>query len=184
MCFVVLAADFHKRCARSGLLERAGAHASRLRVPLTTLYVSVTLIFVRTVYRIVEYFGLAAFKIGAGVDPNELSAVVRHEWFFYVFESLLMLTNVGMFNVWHPMRYLPRNHKIYLASDGITEVEGPGWADRRPLWQTLLDPFDISSMLGQKGKKEKFWQGQSAPVGEREEQVTRGEQSCDKTSAV
>ena len=86
-------------------------------------------------------------------------SVVRYEWYFYVFEAAVMLTNLVMFNVLHPRRYLPRNNKIYLSPDGITEIEGPGYEDPRKLWQTLIDPFDIRGLINGRGRQnEEFWQ--------------------------
>ncbi len=126
LCFVVLAAIFHRRCAAAGLGRTRG-----VRQPLLTLYVSVVLLLVRTVYRIVEHFGLS------GVDwwnmvPEEISPVIRYEWFFYVFEASFMLVNMVMWNVRHPRRYLPSDYHVYLERDGVTEVVGEGWADSRP----------------------------------------------------
>lgn len=57
------------------------------------------------------------------------------------------------------MRFLPRNIKVYLAQDGVTEVEGPGYVDKRPLWVTFLDPFDLKSMFTKNSSKEdRFWE--------------------------
>ncbi|KAF4453754.1 hypothetical protein F53441_3647 [Fusarium austroafricanum] len=151
--FISLAVTFHRRCAASGITSE------RLNKPLWTLYISMTLILSRTIYRIVEYFSVAELRYGPGFDPATINRVVRYEWFFYVFEAALMLTNIAMFNVRHPRRYLPNNNKIYLAPDGVTEIEGPGYRDPRKLWQTLLDPFDIQGLVTGRGREtEKFWE--------------------------
>src|SRR5699024_3001182 len=98
-------------------------------------------------YRIVEYFSVAKLKFReAGFDPMSMSPIIRHEWFFYVFEAAVMACNCALFNARHPRRYLPRNNTIYLAQDGVTEVEGPGFKDPRPFWQTLVDPFDLRGL--------------------------------------
>lgn len=150
LCFLVLAATFHRRCSAAGLGRARG-----VRQPLLTLYTSVALLLVRTVYRIVEHFGLS------GVDwwnmvPEDISPVIRYEWYFYVFEAAFMLVNMVMWNVRHPRRYLPSDYHVYLERDGVTEVEGRGWEDPRPVWQTVVDPFDIGGMLRSRGKESEF----------------------------
>ncbi|KAF5609836.1 Rtm1p [Fusarium subglutinans] len=151
--FITLAATFHRRCVVAGTTNE------QLNKPLWTLYISMTLILARIIYRIVEYFNVAELRYGPGFDPATISPVVRYEWFFYVFEAALMLCNLIMFNVRHPRRYLPRNNKIYLSPDGVTEMEGPGYKDPRRLWQTLIDPFDIQGLVTGRGREtDKFWE--------------------------
>ncbi|RKL51246.1 hypothetical protein BFJ72_g699 [Fusarium proliferatum] len=151
--FITLAVTFHRRCVVAGITNE------RLNKPLWTLYTSMTLILARTIYRIVEYFSVAELRYGPGFDPATISPIVRYEWFFYVFEAALMLCNLVMFNVRHPRRYLPRNNKIYLCPDGVTEIEGPGYKDPRKLWQTLIDPFDIQGLVTGRGREtDKFWE--------------------------
>ncbi|KAG7434110.1 Lipid-translocating exporter-like protein RTA1 [Fusarium oxysporum f. sp. raphani] len=153
MLFITLAVTFHRRCVVAGITNE------RLYKPLWTLYTSMTLILVRTIYRIVEYFSVAELRYGPGFDPATISPIVRYEWFFYVFEAALMLCNLVMFNIRHPRRYLPKNNKIYLSTDGVTEIEGPGYKDPRNLWQTLIDPFDIQGLVTGRGREtDKFWE--------------------------
>ncbi|KAK2677635.1 RTA-like protein [Fusarium oxysporum f. sp. vasinfectum] len=153
MLFITLAVTFHRRCVVAGITNE------RLYKPLWTLYTSMTLILVRTIYRIVEYFSVAELRYGPGFDPATISPIVRYEWFFYVFEAALMLCNLVMFNIRHPRRYLPKNNKIYLSTDGVTEIEGPGYKDPRKLWQTLMDPFDIQGLVTGRGREtDKFWE--------------------------
>ncbi|KAF5534047.1 Rtm1p [Fusarium phyllophilum] len=153
MLFIALAVTFHRRCVVAGITNE------RLNKPLWTLYISMTLILARTIYRIVEYFSVAELRYGPGFDPATISPVVRYEWFFYVFEAALMLCNLVMFNGRHPRRYLPKNNKIYLSPDGVTEIEGPGYKDPRKLWQTLIDPFDIQGLVTGRGRDtDKFWE--------------------------
>ncbi|KAG5815539.1 hypothetical protein H9Q74_008935 [Fusarium xylarioides] len=160
MLFIALAVTFHRRCVVAGITNE------RLNKPLWTLYISMTLILARTIYRIVEYFSVAELRYGPGFDPATISPVVRYEWFFYVFEAALMLCNLVMFNGRHPRRYLPKNNKIYLSPDGVTEIEGPGYKDPRKLWQTLIGPFDIQGLVTGRGRDtDKFWEtGHSRPA--------------------
>lgn len=154
--FALLAGVFHWRCARAGL-----GRNRRLRGALGTLYASTALLGARTVFRVVEYWGIADvdFWRPGGVDPASLSPLVRFEWFFYVFEASLMLANHVLLNVRHPRRYLPKSTKTYLALDGVTEVQGPGYKDGRPFLLTLVDPFDLVGLAkGRKKKEARFWE--------------------------
>ncbi|KAI9150176.1 Lipid-translocating exporter-like protein RTA1 [Paramyrothecium foliicola] len=152
--FFVLSITFHRACRKHGL------RAKKLQTPLITLYISTTLILGRTIFRIVEYFGIAQIRYDdPDLDPWTISPAIRYEWYFYVFEALLMLTNNVLCNARHPRMFLPKSNKIYLAPDGETEVEGPGLKDPRPFWQTLVDPFDIAGLVSGKGAyRERFWE--------------------------
>lgn len=65
-----------------------------------------------------------------------------------------------MWNVRHPMEFLPNDNKIYLSKDGHTELEGPGWQDRRPFLVTLFDPFDIAGLFKGRDKASMFWENE------------------------
>ncbi|KAK3332913.1 hypothetical protein B0T19DRAFT_473689 [Cercophora scortea] len=155
--FFLLAGIFRHRCARAGITT------PRMRIPLATLAASMFLILIRTIYRTVEYFGAAAggtqTSAGIKVDPMSLSPVLRYEWFFFVFEAAVMLANAVLWNVMHPRRYLPPNFRVYLAQDGMTELQGPGWDDKRSFLMTALDPFGVMAGGGGRAKGEKpFWE--------------------------
>ncbi|KAL2024755.1 hypothetical protein VTK56DRAFT_5576 [Thermocarpiscus australiensis] len=160
LLFALLAAVFHRRCARAGTTHNNPA----LRSALRTLYASTALVAARTVFRVAEYWSITQhdeeFWKPPGVDDaDRLSPVLRYEWFFYVFEASLMLANHVLMNVRHPRRYLPRSTKTYLAADGKSEVQGPGYEDRRPFWATLLDPFDLAGLVtGRDERKGRFWE--------------------------
>lgn len=137
--FCVLAALFQRRCSRAGV----GSRPAVLK-PLVTLYVSMALIFIRSIYRVVEHFGSSVLhRTNSGLDPMEISPIIRYEWFFYVFEATLMIINSYLWNGLHPMRSLPSNYHVYLSKDGHTEVEGQGWKDTRPFILTWIDPFGL-----------------------------------------
>ena len=149
--FVALAAFFHVRCKRERLLPRKVAKV------LWTLYASMAIIFVRTVYRTVEYFSIEDIN-WVDVDPQSLSPLMRYEWYFWVFEGAIMMVNTWLMNFYHPARFLPRRNNVYLAQDGVTEVEGPGYKDKRPFWQTLLDPFDVVGIVKREDQKNRYWE--------------------------
>ncbi|KAL2130692.1 hypothetical protein VTI74DRAFT_6079 [Chaetomium olivicolor] len=130
--FYALAARFHYRVA--GVDRR---YYPRIRAVLRTLYVSMLLLLVRTVYRAAVHCGGAdgyAFWSGEsrGGPTRELSLVAREELFVWLLEGGPMLLNVAIWNVRHPRQYLPRPCcETYLARDGKTEVEGPGLVEKR-----------------------------------------------------
>ncbi|TKA77324.1 hypothetical protein B0A49_02118 [Cryomyces minteri] len=150
--FVVLAGYFHRRCKKGGVLKR------NLKAVLLTLYGSCALITVRTIYRTVEYFQVASIDLASGSTHSRISPVVRYEWFFWVFEAVPMLSNTFLLNARHPAMCLPQNTKMYLSDDGVSEVEGPGYEDKRPFWVTFVDPFDLVGLVKGRDGKEKYWE--------------------------
>ncbi len=154
MSFVALAVVFQRRT------RRAGIRSAKLTSALTTLYLSEALLFTRTIYRVVEYFSVADLHATDGIDPNTLSPIVRYEWFFYVFEASLMLANTWLVNLRHPRHYLPPSTKTYLAQDGVTEITGPGYSEKRHFLMTFIDPFDLVGLVQQRDKKTAFWEHQ------------------------
>ncbi|KAL9122574.1 MAG: hypothetical protein Q9187_000867 [Circinaria calcarea] len=142
--FIAVEIIFHIRCIRARVLT------PRIRTIIYLLYASNALILVRNIYRVIETFqGYGGY-------------LETHEAFFYVFDGLLMLVNSVMFNVFHPARFLPKSNKTYLAQDGVTEREGPGWVDKRPFIITVFDPFDIGGLILGRDKGNKFWEEDDA----------------------
>ncbi|KAK1520941.1 RTA1 domain-containing protein [Colletotrichum abscissum] len=152
--FTALAVVFRRRCVAAGVASARG-----VKGPMVTLYVSVVLVSARTLFRVAEYFSLARVRFDAQTKEGDVPPAIRYEWLFYVFEASLMLANVCMFNVRHPRRYLPERYTVYLAPDGVTEVEGPGWKDPRAFWVTVVDPFDVRGLVkGRDRGMERFWE--------------------------
>ena len=151
--FCVLAAIFQRRCGKAGVGSRP-----QVRTPLVTLYVSMALIFARTIYRVVDHFSIDVLhrSAGKGIDPMDLDPVLRYEWYFYVFEAALMLINSYLWNVLHPMRSLPSNYHVYLSKNGHTELEGPGWTDNRSFISTWMDPLGL--FIKGNDKETPFWE--------------------------
>lgn len=138
--FLGLVVMFHKRLVQAKIMT------AKLRAILILLYISSSLIVVRSIYRCVEaWLGITGY-------------LHKNEAWFYVFDAGLMLINGIMLNIWHPARYLPSNNKVYLAKDSVTELQGPGWVDKRPLLVTLLDPFDLTGLIKGTDKTNKFWE--------------------------
>jgi hypothetical protein len=144
--FVLLAAIFHRRASKAGVLKPG------IRTVLIVLYISCSIVTARCIYRIVEFF-----EWGNG----PLSHV---EAYFYVFEASIMFVNTTMLNYFHPGKYLPRSNKVFLSKDGITEVYGPGWKDKRPFLVTFFDPFDLYGLFSGADSKTKFWDMEPAEL--------------------
>lgn len=151
--FVGVAAKFHRNCRRGGVCNQ------KLKSVFVVLYCSCSIITVRTIYRTAEYFASASVSVlNTQSSPHTRSPIFRHEWFFWVFEASLMLGNSILLNVFYPLRHIPSSDKIYLSRDGVTEIEGPGFADKgerkpRPLIVALLDPLDIVGLIRGKDKE-------------------------------
>ena len=77
-----------------------------------------------------------------------------------------MVLNTYLMNLYPPAKYMPANHKIYLARDGKTELEGPGVVDKRHFLVTLIDPFDVVGLAKGRDAKNRFWEedGIGGPV--------------------
>lgn len=154
VAFVSLILRFAYRCHKAGLLTR------KLIRLLTVLLISCALITARTVFRTVEHFAVVEVwnnleKVRKG--EADIHPLIAEEWYFWVFEVAVMFCNTVMLNIFHPMTRLPRSNKIYLAPDGVTEIEGPGFKENRPTWLTFIDPFDISGMIMGR-KHERYWE--------------------------
>lgn len=148
--FLALTGRFHYNCQRGGVLSR------KIKRCLIVLYISCTLVTIRTIYRTVEYFSAASLSTTA--DIEQVSPILKQEWFFWFFETVFMYSNTTLLNVFHPMKVLPSSNKVYLGQDGVTEIEGPGYKDPRPKLLTFVDPFDIYGLIVHRGKKVNFWE--------------------------
>jgi hypothetical protein len=156
LIFCIITGIFNLRC------KKAGTTLRKVQGPLSTLYVSMALILIRTIYRIVEHFGTSRIpaNLPSNWDPMSLSPVVRYEWFFWVFEAATMLINTVLWNIRHPRLYLPEDYHIYLAQDGQTELKGPGWKHDMPWFMTFLDPCGLTAAFARDGRKKEnpFWE--------------------------
>ena len=80
-----------------------------------------------------------------------------------------MVLNTFLLNLRHTMRYLPRDNKIYLAQDGVTEIQGPGYEDKRFWLVTVLDPFDLVGLCKGRSLEARFWETHSHGKVEKKE---------------
>lgn len=114
---------------------------------------------VRIVFRTVHGFEQTHCKL----DDPLCGALDQHEWFFYVFEVSNVLLFVTALLIWPPGKYLPPSSKIFLHPVDGTERIGPGFskADKRSLWRSVLDPFNLHGiMTGQGLIVDKFWENE------------------------
>ncbi|KAF2680529.1 hypothetical protein K458DRAFT_345189 [Lentithecium fluviatile CBS 122367] len=169
LMFVAIVGVFHRRCRKSGIKNK------NVDGVLVTMYISTFYIMTRTVYRVVEHFGVsrAPADPGPAWDPMTLSPVVRYEYYFYIFEAGLMLSNSLLWNTRHPRRHLPQDYHVYLAQDGVSEMQGPGWSTEQSWLMTFIDPFGW--FAGKKGPKQKqFWEENGYGGGNGHEEIAYG----------
>ena len=154
--FASVVALFHIRARRAGVVNY------RLKVIIYTMYASCTLIVMRNLFRTVAIF--------TAYDSYTNST----EWLIWVWEMVPMLANTVMLNVWPPAKYLPAGNKVYLARDGKTELQGPGWEDKRHFLLTVFDPFNIGGLLKGEDSKNRFWEKDGIePVESKDRKVDR-----------
>ncbi|KAH7117938.1 RTA1 like protein-domain-containing protein [Dendryphion nanum] len=137
--FGIIAARFHYRALKAGVLNKD------LCTVLYVLYVSAGIVTIRCIYRLVEYI------------EGWNSVLYKNEVFFWIFEAVIMFLNTLLLNMFHPGKRLPRSNTVFLARDGVTERQGPGWDDDRPWIVTIFDPFDVHGLLTGRDKKTQFW---------------------------
>ncbi|KAL9108711.1 MAG: hypothetical protein Q9227_006507 [Pyrenula ochraceoflavens] len=140
LTFLLLILYFHRQCQRTRVFAR------NLRVVVYTLYGSCFLILFRNTFRCAASF----YSLDATAN--------RSEALFYAIEVLPMLSNSVLLNIFPPAKYLPSSNKIYLARDGKTELEGPGWTDKRHFLLKLFDPLDFVGLFTGRDKKTRFWE--------------------------
>ncbi|CZS92933.1 related to RTM1 protein [Rhynchosporium agropyri] len=107
--FVVTASIFHIRLQK---VPTTISHSVPWRKHLWALYISSALILIRSIFRVVEF-----------VQGNS-GYLFSHEAFMYVFDALLMLGVLVLFNVVHPgeiRRFLEREKRR--TSSGESEVQ-------------------------------------------------------------
>lgn len=81
------------------------------------------------------------------------------------------------------MRFLPKDFKVYLAEDGVTETEGPGYLDLRFFLIAMVDPFDLIGLAMGRHLKRDFWK-MDANLKEQGEPTVTKDGVADKESDV
>lgn len=142
--FLITAGVFHSRCVKANVFP------CKVAKMLYTVYGSSALILIRSIYGVKMVYEV--------FSDDHVGPAIKNEWVFWLFDGVAMLVNSYLLNIMHPSRLLPRDHKCYLAKDGITELMGPGWDDGRPLIVTIVDPFDVVGLLTGRDKRHAFWE--------------------------
>jgi hypothetical protein len=165
-----VAGTYQRRAARAGILTNHAGSAD-IKAVLITLYGSCAFITIRTIYRTVEYFFAAALHPPYDATTS-ISPLIRYEWFFWVFEAMLMAANSALLSLRHPGRYLPRKNNVFLRPDGSERV-GVEFKDRRHWLQILFDPLDILGLVLRTDKK--WWLDENLPTTAEVEAAEAGE---------
>ncbi|KAI9893740.1 MAG: hypothetical protein M1814_005956 [Vezdaea aestivalis] len=147
IAFTFVVIKFHRNYRSMGIANQ------KIGTVLRMLYGSTGLILARSIFRTVENF-----TVESHANDYPSGELIEHEVYFYVFEASIMLINTYFVNLLHPGRFLPKSSKTYLAKDGVTERQGPGWVDKRPFILTVVDPCDIFGLLKGKDKETMFWE--------------------------
>ena len=162
--FCSLVALLHYRCRTAGHFPR------NVKTVCVLLYTTSLMMLLRCIVRTVEGFEAASCDPDDPANAGYCGPVQRNEWFLWVFEVANITVFVIALAVFPPGKYLPRDYRVFLdPMDGKTERVGPGFgkADRRPMWMTVLDPFDFVGIVTERGLRvERFWEG-SWPACER-----------------
>lgn len=109
---------------------------------VSALYACAMLIIVRCVYRCVEYAE---------------AGIVRHEAYFYAPDALPILAMVLLLSLQHPGKFFSQDSSMYVQTDGVTELVGPGWSDERRWYWVLLDPLGLADYFRADKNSLKFW---------------------------
>jgi hypothetical protein len=118
--FVVVAGLFHVRLQRHGSTSMAvDLNSLPWKKHLMALYVSSGLILVRSIFRVIEYImGNAGY-------------LLRHELFLYIFDAVLMLCVMLIFNYFHPSEITILYHKR-IAGDKAPHSRGASDVEMQP----------------------------------------------------
>ena len=143
LIFVALAGTFWSR------IRKASLSAPNVSTMVFTLYASMALICIRSIYRLVEHTGPSDIDISDIDALRALSPLYRYEAFFYVFEAGVMLANSALWNIWNPGRFFPRNHSFHLTREGF-EVEGRRDPDTRSVLIKTLNILTFGLMFQRK----------------------------------
>jgi hypothetical protein len=169
--FFSLVATVEIRC------RKAKNFPSNVRKVCYLLYITSAMILLRCIVRTIE--GFEHSSCPSDRDDPYCGPVSRNEWFLWTFEVSNITLFVILLCVFHPGNFLPRSHLVFLdQGDGKTERVGPGFskADNRPLWMTVVDPFNLHGILTGKGMVlQKFWE-ESWPAYDGGEIVESGSQ--------
>ncbi len=88
--FVLIGILFHRKASTSPTERMKTSNFIPWKKHLLALYISSTLILVRSIFRVIEY------------AQGHTGYLLQHEWFLYVFDACLMFGVLVVFNIVHP----------------------------------------------------------------------------------
>lgn len=112
-CFVLVAVLFQIRTHKAPTPQSASDRIP-WRKHLLALYVASILILIRSVFRAAEF-----------IQGND-GYILGHEWFLYLFDGLLMLGVMTIFNVVHPSEVKALLHGGKVSHRGLKLYDIPG----------------------------------------------------------
>ncbi|KAF4554100.1 RTA1-like protein 7 [Elsinoe fawcettii] len=156
--FMSLTAYVHFKAKRTGTLTK------NIRTMVYMLYLTSSMILLRTIVRTIEAFEKTQCAPSRDNPLGYCGYLSTHEWPLYVLECANVTLFVCFLTYFTPGAYLPKSHKVFLDPlDGKTERLGPGFqaAEKRPLFATALDPFNLVGIVTGRGHKmTNFWEEQ------------------------
>ncbi|EEY23404.1 conserved hypothetical protein [Verticillium alfalfae VaMs.102] len=120
---------------------------------LASIYASIALILVRTVYRTAEHYAMEELDGKQIRDSADIPVMVRYEVFCCVFGAAFTLVLLVIWNVLHTRWCLPVDNKMYIARDGVRKVKGLGWQVRRSRSARVMNPSDRMGMCGRRQRE-------------------------------
>ncbi|KAF2221345.1 hypothetical protein BDZ85DRAFT_265230 [Elsinoe ampelina] len=160
-CFFSLTAWIHIRASKAGTLPK------NIRTMIYMLYLTSSMILLRTIVRTIEGFEKTKCVPSSDNPLGYCGYLSTHEWPLWVLESANVTLFVCFLTYFTPGAYLPKSHKVFLDQfDGKTERLGPGFSarDKRSVVATAIDPFNIYGILtGHGHKMTNFWEERQWP---------------------
>ncbi|PNS13837.1 hypothetical protein CAC42_1328 [Sphaceloma murrayae] len=154
--FLSLTAFVHRRAHRSGTLTK------NIRTMVYMLYLTSSIILLRTIVRAIEGFEKSKCRPSPDNPVGYCGYLSTHEWVLWVLECAGVTLFVCFLTWYTPGAYLPRSHRIFLdPRDGRTERLGPGFSvvAKRPLLITIVDPFNLYGLVtGHEQEMTPFWE--------------------------
>ena len=115
--FIITALIFHIRILRNP--TPASSSSTQWQHHLIILYTTGSMIFVRSVYRLVEYGG------------GNNSALMRSEWTLYVLDAMLMWGLLCVFAIWPVLRKDAKADEVVVGSGDNSGFQLRSWRARK-----------------------------------------------------
>jgi len=94
--------------------RRSGIPTERWTTILYALYAVGSFIFLRTIYRTIEYITS---------QSSDTGYLLTHESFVWIFEAAPIVTATTIFVLFHPAKYIPNDKSERIEYDGVSSME-------------------------------------------------------------